>query len=99
MHNNDDDTCVRILQSQMAAMDKASVIIIDDKSLPDSTYGADLSNVQYTAGLNLLMTAVFNAQERRESSWRQLLARAGLKLVEIKKFGIFDDAAIIASLP
>lgn len=99
MHNNDDDNCVRILQSQMSAMASSSVIVIDEKLLPDSTYGADMANVQYTASLSLLMKTAFDAQERRESSWRKLLTRAGLIVKEIRTFSHFHDAVIIARLP
>ncbi len=41
MHNNDDDTCVRILRAQMPAMGLHSVILIDDKVLPDEKSSAD----------------------------------------------------------
>ncbi|CAJ2505076.1 Uu.00g124700.m01.CDS01 [Anthostomella pinea] len=97
MHNHDDDTCVAILRAQLPAMSAHSVIIIDEKVLPDRQSPATGPPNEYTAGLNLAMKAMFNAQERREAHWRQLLDRAGLVIRDIKKFTEFNDAVIIAA--
>ncbi|OAA64103.1 O-methyltransferase, family 2 [Akanthomyces lecanii RCEF 1005] len=96
MHNNDDATCIRILQSQLPAMGAASVIIIDDKCLSDEKPPQDSPGIEYTAGLSIAMEAMFNAQERREAHWRALLPRAGLAIKEIRKFTKFEDSVIIA---
>lgn len=100
LHNNNDDTCVQILQSILPAMqdDHGSVIAIDDKVLPnnDDRPDPDSPGVEYHTGLSLAMLMFFNAQERREAHWRRLLARAGLAVREIRKFSATDDAVIIA---
>ncbi|KAK7408045.1 hypothetical protein QQX98_009818 [Neonectria punicea] len=96
MHNFDDEKCVKILKSQIPAMGPDSVIVIDDKVLPDSKPPPGTPGVEYTAGLSLAMKVMFDALERREAHWRQLLASAGLEIREIRKFTKFDDAAIIA---
>lgn len=96
MHNNDDETCVRILQSQAPAMDKSSVILIDEKVLPDEKPALTEGN-WYTSALNLAMVAMFNALERREAQWRKLLTDAGFEILAIKTFTDFRDSVIVAA--
>lgn len=95
MHNNSDETCLEILKIAMEAMDERSVIIIDDKVLSDDKPPPDAPGVEYKTSLNLAMLAMFNAQERYESQWRQLIAEAGLEIRDIRKFTQFEDAVII----
>ncbi|KND90708.1 Demethylsterigmatocystin 6-O-methyltransferase [Tolypocladium ophioglossoides CBS 100239] len=97
MHNNNDETCIRILQSQIPALGPDSVIVIDDKSLPDDKPPQGTPGIEYTAGLSLAMKVMFDAQERREAQWRELLGRAGLAVKGIRKFTKFGDSAIIAA--
>lgn len=97
MHNNDDETCLRILRAQLPAMGPDSVIIIDDKTLPDNKPPQGTPGVEYTAGLSIAMKVMFDAQERRESHWRELLGKAGLVIKDIRKFTKFEDSAIIAT--
>lgn len=97
MHNNDDETCIRILQSHIPALGPNSVIIIDDKTLPDEKPPQGTPGVEYTAGLGLAMKVMFDAQERREAHWRELLGKAGLVIKDIRKFTKFQDSAIIAA--
>ncbi|GJN82284.1 hypothetical protein PLIIFM63780_005823 [Purpureocillium lilacinum] len=96
MHNNDDETCIRILQAQLPAMGPDSVIVIDDKTLPDEKPPQGAPGIEYTAGLSIAMKVMFDAQERRASHWRELLDRAGLAIKDTRKFTRFDDSAIIA---
>ncbi|KAK8135203.1 hypothetical protein PG984_007215 [Apiospora sp. TS-2023a] len=96
MHNFDDDTCITILKAHLGAMDRHSVILIDDKVLPDEKPPADSPGVEYTAALSLAMKVMFDSMERRESHWRDLLRRAGLFIQYIRKFTKFDDAVIVA---
>ncbi|KAJ4253455.1 hypothetical protein NW762_010613 [Fusarium torreyae] len=96
MRNFNDETCIKILRSQLSAMGPNSVIVIDDKVLPDTKPLPGTPGVEYTAALSLAMKAMFDALERRESHWRQLLTSAGLEIKSIRKFTKFDDAAIIA---
>jgi hypothetical protein len=94
LHNNDDETCLRILKAQLDAMDEKSVIVIDDKVLLDVKPEAGVE--EYTTALSLCMLAVFGALERKENQWRKLLGEAGLEIREIKKFTEHDDAVIVA---
>jgi hypothetical protein len=96
LHNNDDETCHRILKSQIPAMSKDSVILIDEKVLPN--YKTDASGGEYTAALSLAMLSMFNALERREAHWRELLSEAGLQVRDIRRFTEFGDSLIIATM-
>ena len=95
MHNNDDETCIRILKAQIPAMDKNSVIVIDDKTLPDEKPPPGTAGVEYTAGLGLAMKAMFDAQERRAAHWKELIAKTGLVMRDVRVFTKFADSAII----
>lgn len=97
MHNYDDETCIRILQAQAPALRPGSVIVVDDKSLPDEKPPQGSPALEYVSGLSIAMKTVFDARERREAYWRQLFARAGLAIRGIRKFSRFDDAVIIAA--
>lgn len=96
IHNFDDATCVRILQAQIPALGPQSVIVLDDKVLPDEKLPASTPGVEYTAALSIAMKVMFDAQERREAHWRRLLDTAGLEVKDIRKFTNFDDAVVIA---
>ncbi|KAI4115169.1 MAG: hypothetical protein LQ338_007897, partial [Usnochroma carphineum] len=74
LHDWPDSKAEVILKRVVEAMDKESVLLIDEKVLPD--VGASNS----AAGLDLLMMTIFAAQERSEKDWRALLGRAGLRI-------------------
>jgi hypothetical protein len=76
-------------------MDSSSVILIDDKVLPDEKPPGGA--VEYTAGLSLAMLVMFNAVERHERQWRKLLGDAGFEIQAIKKFTHFGDSIIVAT--
>ncbi|KYK56547.1 sterigmatocystin 8-O-methyltransferase precursor [Drechmeria coniospora] len=97
LHNNDDETCIRILASQLPAMAPDSVIVIDDKTLPDDNPPQGTPGIEYVAGLSIAMKVMFNSRERRESHWRELLGRAGLVVKDIRRFTRFEDSVIIAA--
>ena len=99
MHNNNDETCLKILRATAQAMSEKSVIIIDDKALSDDKPPPDAPGVEYKTSLSLAMLAMFNAQERYESHWRQLIPQAGLEIKEMRKFTPFEDAVIILKKP
>lgn len=67
------------------------MILIDDKVLPDG------KPVEYTAGLNLAMLALFRGAERTEKQWRKLLGEGGYEIRAIKKFTDFGDSIIVAA--
>ncbi|KAL1872959.1 hypothetical protein Daus18300_004099 [Diaporthe australafricana] len=97
LHNFEDAACVRILESQIPALGPDSVVVIDEKALPDDKPPATTPGVEYTAALSISMKVMFDAQERRETHWRWLLDQAGLQIKDIRKFTRFDDAVIIAA--
>lgn len=70
--------------------------MLDDKVLPDEKPPAGTPGVEYTAALSIAMKVMFDAQERREGHWRQLLDEAGLQIKDIRKYTKFDDAVVIA---
>ncbi|KAK8093327.1 S-adenosyl-L-methionine-dependent methyltransferase [Apiospora hydei] len=96
MHNYDDEICIAILKAHVGAMGEHSVILIDDKVLPDEKPPAGSPGVEYTAALSLAMKVMFDSMERREPHWRGLLHRAGLAIQDIRKFTQFHDAIIVA---
>jgi hypothetical protein len=75
-------------------MSSTSVILIDDKVLPDGKPRFPGDN-QYAFGLNLAMLVMFNGLERREGQWKKLIERAGFGIKAIKKFTDFHDSIII----
>jgi hypothetical protein len=77
-------------------MGSSSVIIIDDKVLPDEKPPVD-AGAEYTTGLSLAMLAIFKAHERHEGEWRKLLGDAGYEIKTIKKYTDFGDSIIIAA--
>jgi hypothetical protein len=75
-------------------MTSSSVILIDDKVLPDEK--APGFSAEYPSALSLAMLVMFKALERRESQWRKLLADAGFKIRSIRKYTDFGDSIIVA---
>jgi hypothetical protein len=96
LHNNEDETCVQIMQSILPALGPNSCIVISEKVLPDDKPAADAPGVEYSSGLSLAMYAVFKALERRRAHWYKLLDSAGLEIKEIRKVTHFDDSLIFA---
>lgn len=76
-------------------MNSSSVLVIDDKVLPDVKPPGD-AGAEYTTGLSLAMLAMFKALERHEGQWRTLLDSAGYVTKDIRKFTDFGDSIIIA---
>jgi demethylsterigmatocystin 6-O-methyltransferase len=76
-------------------MSATSVLLIDDKAIPDERVpGAPsiLSATEYS----LTMFAMFKAVERRESQWLKLLDNAGYKVSAFKHYSEKYDCIIIA---
>ena len=94
LHNWNSEKSTQILKGVVPAMDAKSLIIIDDVVVPDE--GAHW----WPTCLDMIMFSMFGAVERTESQWRELIAGAGLKLVDIKKYNSTTmDSIILASLP
>ncbi|KAL8939062.1 MAG: hypothetical protein Q9216_003569 [Gyalolechia sp. 2 TL-2023] len=77
LHDWPDAKAELILKNTIDAMDKESVILVDEKILPN--VGA--SNV--AAGVDLQMMMSYAAQERSEKQWKALMDRVGLKVEEL----------------
>lgn len=73
-------------------MAASSVILINEKVLPDDTPG-DVS--EYALGLSIVMLAMFNAIERKESQWRKLIDDASFEIKLMKRFTDFGDNVIV----
>lgn len=76
-------------------MSKDSVILIDDKVLPDENPPGGAS--EYTAGLSIAMLVMFKSLERREAQWRTVLEDAGYEIRAIRRFTDFGDSIIMAA--
>ena len=93
MHDYPDDRCIVILRQIMKAMDKDSVILIDDMILPNR--GAHWHATQ----LDLTMMANLGAMERTEKQWYSLMSSAGLKIKSICTYTIELRDSIIVAVP
>ncbi|CAD6565802.1 MAG: hypothetical protein ASARMPREDX12_006779 [Alectoria sarmentosa] len=76
LHNHSDDRVRLILQSIMHAMDKGSVLLIDEMVLPDTHVDWHVTSI------DLSMMCAFSARERTETQWLEILGSVGLKLVK-----------------
>ena len=77
----------------MSAMDKDSVILLDEMVLPD--VGAHWQAVQ----LDILMMSAVAAVERTRKQWYALLEAAGLKVVKIVTYTALLKDSIIVAVP
>ena len=76
MHDYPDHKCVFILKHIIRALDRVSVILIDDMVPPDQ--GAQWRQTQ----LDLAMIATLAAMERTERQWRAVLTSVGLEVTQ-----------------
>lgn len=93
MHDHPDYTCIVILRQIMKAMDKDSVILIDDMIIPNK--GARWQATQ----LDLTMMASLGAIERTEKQWYSLMDSAGLKIKSICTYTPELRDSIIVAVP
>ncbi|KAF2098173.1 S-adenosyl-L-methionine-dependent methyltransferase [Rhizodiscina lignyota] len=91
-HNNSDKDCIAILNNHRPAMASESVILIDEKVVPDD----DKSSQMYTSALSLSMWALFRGLERKRRQWLKLLDQAGFEARDIRKYTDFGDCIITA---
>ncbi|MCJ1312956.1 hypothetical protein MMC25_006632 [Agyrium rufum] len=91
IHDHPDERAVKILENVKAAMDKDSVIVIDDIILPNK--GAHWQATE----LDVTMMSGLAAMERSEKQWYSLMKLAGLRVLEIVKYTeTLGDSVIIA---
>ncbi|PSK34145.1 hypothetical protein B9Z65_8471 [Elsinoe australis] len=94
LHDWDDESCISILQNLIPAMSKGSKVLINDLLVPDQDPNWSVTT------MDLAMMALGSVKERTESEWKDLVARAGLKVTGI--FTSFDpstECIIEAELP
>ena len=96
LHSHNDEVAMRILKAQLPAMSADSVLLIDDKVIPDEKVLGEPSVLSATE-FSLTMFAMFKAVERREAQWRKLLDDAGLKAESFKRYSEDYDCVIFAS--
>ncbi|KAF2472655.1 S-adenosyl-L-methionine-dependent methyltransferase [Lindgomyces ingoldianus] len=78
MHDWSDDVCVKILSHTASAMKRGhSKVLINDFILPNEFCPLAM------CGFDLAMMALHSGQERTESQWRALVARAGLEVLQV----------------
>lgn len=70
-------------------MGRDSRILLDEMVLPNT--GAAI----WPSGQDLQMMLMFGAVERNEDEWRDLVARAGLKVTEIRTYAPVERTSII----
>ena len=93
MHDWPDDKCIIILNQIIKAMDKDSVILIDDMVLPNR--GAHWRATQ----IDLAMMAGLAAMERTEKQWYSMLEAAGLKIKQIYTYTPELRDSVIVAVP
>ncbi len=75
MHDWDDNSCRKILQNQISAMEKDySKLLINDMVLPD--VGASM----FPAAMDVSMMTLLTGMERTRTQWHELLDSVGLKI-------------------
>ncbi|KAL8929576.1 MAG: hypothetical protein Q9208_001245 [Pyrenodesmia sp. 3 TL-2023] len=93
LHDWPDAKAEAILKRLVEAMDNESVILIDEKVLPDVGASA------LAAGLDLAMMCHFAASERSERAWKDLLGKVGLKVQYLLRYEEEDGDAVMLAIP
>ncbi|KAL2147438.1 hypothetical protein VTI28DRAFT_9337 [Corynascus sepedonium] len=92
LHNWDDTRAALILAALVPALIRGwSRVLIDEIVVPDQ--GADV----WVAGQDLNMLVALGAGERTESEWEALLDRAGLRIVEVKRYMPARGSSVIVA--
>ncbi|KAF2103469.1 putative O-methyltransferase [Rhizodiscina lignyota] len=89
-HNNSDENCIAILSNHRPAMTSHSVILIDEKVLPDVTDASQL----YTSALSLNMSINFRGLERKKRQWLKLMEAADFEIRDMRRYTAFGDCII-----
>lgn len=92
-HNWDDESSLPILKNTASAMTKGySKLYLNEWILPD--VGCPL----FQATMDIQMMMNFGSMERTQSQWKELLHRAGLKLVKFWQSPGFGESIVEAEL-
>ncbi|MCJ1354648.1 MAG: hypothetical protein MMC33_004637 [Icmadophila ericetorum] len=94
LHDYPDAICLTILANLKSSLSpSSSVILIDEMILPNTGIH------WHQAQLDIGMMAGLAAVERSESQWRELIARAGLKIRSIWKYTLdLEDSVLVLGL-
>ena len=93
LHDYPEKPAVEILTKTAAAMDDDSLILIDEKCLPEKGVPLDASS------LDLLMGFSLGALERTGEQWHDLLDKAGLKAKHIYQYTRSLNDSVIVAVP
>ena len=94
LHDWPDEPAVRILNNLKPALKAGhSKILINEIVIPET--GGD----KFSTSVDILMMAVHSAAERREKEWRELIGKAGLKVIKIWTCGSAPERLIEVGLP
>lgn len=93
LHDFPDDKCRFILQNTIGAMDKDSLILIDDMVLPDTNAHWQATQVDLT------MMSALASMERTQIQWQALLKSVGLKIIKTYVYtpGLYES--VIVTVP
>lgn len=80
LHDWPDHKCQEILKHVKDAMDAESILLVDDKVVPDM--GAST----VAAALDLGMMCLFASMERTEGQWRGLMGKVGMRVEGVWKY-------------
>lgn len=93
LHDWVDEKCVVLLKNTMAALSEDSVILVDDRLLPNT--GAHRQAVH----MDIVMMSALAAMERSERQWHTLFDSAGLKIKEVYTYELVTGDSIIVVVP
>ena len=96
LHNNTHTDCIRILKALLPSMGPDSVLMVDEKVMPDKSKSVDDDRAVQVAQASMAMLAFFNTVERRRDQWEGLLEEGGYRVVEVKKYADTHDSIIVA---
>lgn len=91
LHDWDEENSIKILKNTAAAMGADSQLLIDEMALPNKDVH------WWSTCLDLHMYTMLNALERTVDQWHDLLAKAGLKVVDIRTYApVMKNSIIVA---
>lgn len=89
IHDWTDEDALKILRHVKDSMDEKSVLLIDDKVVPD------VGVHPYTVELDMVMMVMLGARERTLKQWKALILDSALELREVRKYAENTGDSII----